>query len=181
MSTKTRQGLKLSTSNWLHLLICLGLLAILLVAVLRPTLASFAATRRQVEGLRGKMAEHNALVAFAARLDGAVVTGQGEAARSPFKPVALKRRQLGEFQSALRSEADACGLVIEQATPSVVSLDDHHRYLNAHLKAAGAFGDMRRFVEAMLATPSFFHLEQLRIDEGAGGERIELSVWFVVE
>jgi hypothetical protein len=181
MSAAQENRIKLSISNWVHVIVCLALLWLCLAWLLRPALDRNVSARARLEQLQDRLAAHEALVGLRDELAAALSAGPGDPVETIAAVIPLLRDDFADFQSRLRGLAEACQLQVEQIAPRVVSKGASGRYLGVDMVATGRFGEMRAFVEALLKLPNVFHFESLSIAQDHPGERLEATVWFKAE
>ena len=181
MSAARENRLKLSISNWVHMIVCLALLWLCLALLLRPALDRTVSAEASLLQLQDRLAAHEALVGLRDELAAALSAGLGQPVEPLAAPIPLLRADFADFQSRLRVLAEGCQLQVDQITPRVVSTGASGRFLGVDMVAAGRFGEMRAFIEALLKLPNVFHFESLAIAQDGLGERLEATVWFKAE
>ncbi len=180
MTSLPRATVRLSLENALHIILCLGLFAMFVAFALWPAYRRHDELSNRACLLQGRIAERSVLLPFSAEMDAALSESESAALYMPV-PVPLDRGEFGAIHALLKELVEGSGLKLLQVTPHANSLRDGRRFLGVNVSAEGALLDMRGFLQAVMQMPCFYHLERLRISEGAETEQIETQVWLSVK
>jgi hypothetical protein len=88
--------------------------------------------------------------------------------------------QLGNISALFKKIAQACSLEVVSAAPDVKALTSNSKFMPVVLVIRGDFFNLRRFLFELERLPFMEHMEEMQIQETAGGKEFRIKTWLAI-
>jgi len=179
MATNSDTNTRVSLDNSLHVIACIGILAVFVVYAVLPVYRNYSELNGRVARMKCEQVEYTVLLPFFAELNSALGRPKIDALKA-IEVESLNKEDFASMHILMQGMAERCGLNLQKTIPHVRAVSDETHFLGLNISVEGEFIKMQMFVQMIMQMPSFFHLESLEIMKYEGHEKLGLQIWLSV-
>lgn len=172
---------KIPAQSVYYFILCATGILLFVFIGLYPLQSSLSEQDRGLASLRARIEEQKLLFPLYQEM---LLLGKDHKKEGNLPPASVKTGlsvdQLADISILFKTLAKECALEMVSVTPDVKSLTNNSKNISVQLVVRGDFLKFRRLLFELEKLPYMEHIEEILVQESAGGKELRLKTWLAV-